>query len=355
MNEHRITTIVLTMFLLLLTILVVVVPGALAKEYEGHHENLEIPNNAYWADNIAYFDTGDRFEFSVTELNGLSIDVYILDRGEYELYANNLYFTAEYSAENVVSTGTVNWTCPDDVSYFLVVDNKKNAHVIDAYAMEDVLVNLTWINKTEKEEAEAAEEMMDDFEETMNIWLMTCCGFVVIVLIVIIVVVVYYIKTKDSKKTANQFMYPPQPYRGYYPMYPPSPYSPYYPMYPPQQDRARDPAHSKQQDKGHDSKHSQQQGKAQDPDHPLQPYRSHYPMYPPQQHRNVYPSCPYLQQTGAGGQPPCSSGKPCPGAGPGQKEGEEEKESRENKSKDERITIAKLLRDQDKDPDDSED
>ncbi len=328
MKEHRITTIILPISLLFLSLLMALTPGSEAEEYEDHYENLKVPNNDYWADNIAYLDTGDRFEITVTELDGLSMDVYILDRVEYELYQNNLPFTAEYSAENIESTGLINWTCPDDVSYFLVVDNKKNAHLIDAYAMEDISVNLTWVNTTEKEEFERVEEAVGDISDGIDQAGLMCCGSALLIAFCIIGVLVYFWrKDERSKKFSRQERY------------------------------QRRQTYNQQLAQQQEAYNQQGDGSEQDSSKPgdsSQAAHATGSRYPPQQVQSwqrrqqqrkiFYPLCPYLQQIGVGA--PSPYGKSCPANHPKAEEvpGEEESEEEsENESEDENVLSAESL------------
>jgi len=202
MKSHTKLTFALTMSLLLLSVLIALVPGSAADEHEGDHKNLAVHTDEYWAENIAYNDSSDTFRISVEEVNGLSIDVYILSSGEFEKYKNELDFKASYFRENTSSTGKTDWTCPDDQYYYLVVDNRDNAHDDDAYANESVSVNVSWLNRTEKKEEEDAERFARWF-----------CGFGVVVCcilpIILIIVIVYWFEVRPDRRSPTP--YPNQP------------------------------------------------------------------------------------------------------------------------------------------------
>lgn len=214
MSEHKTVTIVLAMALLLLAALMALAPGSEAKEHNGIYQNLEIQNNEYWSENIAYNDVNETFEFFVTEVKELSIDVYILNSVQFDLYKNNLPFIAEYSNENTASTGIVNWTCPDDDYYYLVVDNKKNAHIIDAYAMQDVFVDISWMNMTDQ----GVIGYVSDSSNGIGRMGMCCLALVVLIPLVLIGVFANLIREMPSGTSYNT-QYPPQLSHGGYPQY----------------------------------------------------------------------------------------------------------------------------------------
>jgi len=173
LTEFKVYTPVLAIPLLLLAVFLAAVPVTGEEEYEGKYAALKIRNNEYWNETIAYNDSQDQYVFSVSELNGISIDVYILDSEEFANYRNNLPFTAEYSSENNATTGTVYWKCTDDDYYYLVVDNRKNSHFTDAYANEDVYVDIYWVNSTDKGEKEDSEDK----------GCFICCGILIVILV----------------------------------------------------------------------------------------------------------------------------------------------------------------------------
>jgi len=240
MNEQKIVIMFITTSLLLLTALVAIVPGAEAQEeedegHEGDFDNLGIQNNDHWKDHIAFNDSQDKFEISVSELNGKRIDVYILRSDEYDKYEAGEDFYASYSQEDIAFTGEINWTCPDDSNYYLVVDNEDNAHTDDAYANESVSVDVSWLNKTEEKEIEEFLDFLKWFGVGITV---LCC-----VLPVLVIIVVIYIFVIRSDKSQPPTIYPPmgqtplpphsQPYPPQGPTQAP-PYQPYPPQGPPQ-------------------------------------------------------------------------------------------------------------------------
>ena len=215
MDKFQKPTAVMAIFLLLLAMMVLV-PGSEAEGYEGTYDDIEILNNEYWAENIALWDSNDSFEFSVTEVDGRFIDVYIMNGQEFNNYKNDLPFETEYSSENIDSTGSVNWTCPDGRYYYLVVDNKKNAHLIDAYANENVFVDISWLNKTEQQEIEEAMEDLSNFGGF-------CCAIIVIIPISFLLIFLY-LDRKGSGQISNRppmFQYPQNGPPSQPPMCPP--------------------------------------------------------------------------------------------------------------------------------------
>ena len=236
------------------------VPVSYAQDYGRNYRDLEIPNNDYWAETIAYYDALDWFEFSVIEKGGRSIDVYIMDSDQFTQYKNNLPFTAEYEDENIGSTGIVNWTCPDNEYYILVVDNRKNAHLVDAYANEDALVDIFYLNKTDKREYEQFEDIADDF----SMLTMACCASMILIPVSIIAVIIFLSRSKSPPASYGPQMYPPMyppygppnsynqpqyatqyPSSQYPPHYPSSQNSPHYPssQYPPHYPSSQYPPH----------------------------------------------------------------------------------------------------------------
>lgn len=242
MNRHAVRTVEMTISFALVVMMLASLPNSTAHEYKETYRDLEIVNNDHWAEVIAEWDARDEYRFSVTEVNGLVLDVYIMRDSEYRRYKNDEDFFGTYTKENTNSTGDVEWTCTDDDRYYLVVDNRDNLHDEDAHADENVTVNISWVNRTEKKDH-------DDYRNWVVeeiIGTAVCCSLIVVILGSIY----YFMEVRPYRHSQTPYdNIPLTSPRGYSQVYPytQSPWTnnPVYPpayqteQYPPQQQQER--------------------------------------------------------------------------------------------------------------------
>jgi len=181
---------------------------------EAYTETRTLDNDSfykYWLP-IASEDAEDKFEFSLEETSAKKVDFYILSKVEYDKFYNNENFTAVFQRENVSSFPKTEWICPDDLDYYLVVDNQNIGYRDDAYANDSVTVKVYWKNKTEEKETK---ELFDKICGSC----MLCIVGVIVVIILIVVVIVFLFK---KKKQPTPYVPPQQPYQQQ-PYQPPPP------------------------------------------------------------------------------------------------------------------------------------
>lgn len=93
-------------------------------------------------DLAAGFRKYDRITVEVNITSGGPVDIYLLKESEYKKLEENVSFKASISKEHVNHT-RFKWEKPDDKTYYLVIDNKDNAHTNDAVPISDVTYNYT--------------------------------------------------------------------------------------------------------------------------------------------------------------------------------------------------------------------
>ena len=124
----------------------------------------------------------DRISVEVNITSGGPVDVYLLKESDYNKLVENVSFKASITKEKVNHT-KFKWEKPDDKTYFLVIDNKDNAHPNDAVPTSNVNYNYS---------ADIEERHNDVIRQNMIMG-----GVLVAIAIVIVtIVVILYIKKR---------------------------------------------------------------------------------------------------------------------------------------------------------------
>lgn len=168
---------------------------------------------------------------TVTSPSEGKVDVYILSSSEYHSrYPSKIFYPA-VAWENITTT-TFTFNCPDDQTYYLVIDNDDNARANDAVPTGSVTVDYEYDDPF-------AATLKDIEEGFWAVWWMCIAGIIVaVVIVVLIIVFIFYLVVKKEKPP----QYPPQ-YQQYpqaqpgYPQYPQQPY-----QGPPQQPPSHPPS-----------------------------------------------------------------------------------------------------------------
>jgi hypothetical protein len=179
----------------------------------------------------------EEIEVTVTvtsPVNG-KVDVYILSSSEYHSRYPTKTFYPALAKENITTT-TFTFECPDDQTYYLVIDNEDNARANDAVPTGSVTVDYEYDDPF-------AATLKDIEEGFWAVWWMCIAGVVIaVVIVVVIIVLIFYFLFKKDKppQYPAQYQqypqaqigypgYPQQPYQGP-PQQPPSPPPPQQPQ-----------------------------------------------------------------------------------------------------------------------------
>ena len=140
--------------------------------------------------------------FSVTE--GGQVDIYIMSSDEYSKYNRDEDFSASYTKEKKSRLDNEKWVQPDDQDYYLVIDNKNNAHSNDAEPDGSITYDL---------------EYDDHWAEDVGEAIATVCIACGAIIVVVVIVVIYLIVRK--KKADTVIVQPSVMYPSPSPQYPP--------------------------------------------------------------------------------------------------------------------------------------